>query len=227
MVSKPTFYGVVAVLLAATLVSSSLAILYYNGSQERAASSQRYSEELSTALSKYNALKSSYGSSLNDFKTTLLLLADAVANLNTSSPSYQNASVALASLWGSYRALAEANGAAPLAYSVSIEVSFGNGTKVWYNGTAIQPGWNGYLVTLVGLSGRVQATWYPQYQQHFVTGLDGVQGSGADSWFLWEYSNGDWQLSQTGADSMRVYNGTVLAWTLCGYDVNFSPTCRP
>ena len=227
MVARGTFYGVVTVLVAALLVTSSLAVFYYYRYQDQGSASQEYADELATALQRYNTLSASFSLSLQDYKETLSLLADAVANFNTSTPAYQNASAALSSLWSSYQALAGASGTGVMAYQVSMLVDYGNGTRRWYNDSAVEPGWNAYVVTLVLLDGSVQAAWYPQYGEHFVTGLNGVAGTGSNSWFVWVHDSGGWTASQTGADYIRVHNGTIFAWTLCGFDSDFSPACRP
>ena len=226
-VSRGTFYGVVVVLAALLLISSTTAAIYYSDYQQEAAAVQSDQTELSLALANYHSLGGLYDASLNDYNQTLGLLADAVSGLNTSTPAYSTAAAELASLWSSYQALAAGSGQKPLAYDVSMRVDYGNGTSRWYNETTTQPGWNGYVVTLVLLDGNLQATWYPQYGEHLVTGLNGVNQTATESWFVWVLSDGRWEVSPTGADQMRVDNGTVLAWTLCGYDASFIPSCTP
>ena len=227
MPSSGTFYGVVVVLVACLLVSSSLAANYYGLYAASAADSQRHVSELNAALAQYQALSTSYHASLESYNTTLHLLAGAVAIVNTSSAAYLDASVALPALWKTYRDLASASGSPALAYAVDVKVDFGNGTQKWFNGTGVQPGWNGYLVTLVVFEGRVDATWYPQFGAHFVSGLGGVSSNESTSWFLWQHREEGWVSSQGGVDSIPVYNGTVIAWTLCGYDPSYSPECTP
>jgi hypothetical protein len=224
---RGALYGVVAVFVAALIVTSSLTLYYYGQSQQAGSQSQKYSSELSAALASYRSLSGSFNASLSDYGTTLELLSSAVANLNTSTSSYRNASLALASLWDSYLRLSGSGGGRALTYSAHLLVDFGNGTMEWYNETSVQPGWNGYVATVVLLKGDLQAAWYPQYGEHFVTGVDGVQGTSSKSWFFWSYSGGTWSLASTGADGLRVYNDTSIAWTLCGYDINFNPTCSP
>jgi hypothetical protein len=235
LVSRPTFYGTVAVLVALSLVSSSVAVFYYYRYQEQASASGEYSSELRAALAKYDSLTSSFNSSLQDYRTSLSLLAEAVSNLNTTTPAYLNASRDLVSLWNSYRLLASVGGTRPAIYVVDLEVEYpaaGGSTNEthyvrWYNGTAVEPGWNGYVVTLALLSGRVQAVWYPQYQEHFVTGIDGVNSTGSTAWFVWEYQGAGWQAAPSGVDEIQIHNGTIMAWTLCGYDASFVPSCSP
>ncbi|MBI3840392.1 MAG: hypothetical protein HY297_00295 [Thaumarchaeota archaeon] len=227
MVARGTLYGVVVVLVAGILVTSTLATQYYGLYRAEASDSQRHLDELSFALTRYDSLATSFRASLADYDTTLSLLANAVADANTSSPAYLNASRALPALWSSYQTLASVGGGRPLTYQMKMKVDFGNGTDRWYNDTAIQPGWNGYIATLVLLDGKVQATWYPQFGEHFVTGIGGLASGDSNSWFVWRYGSNGWESSPTGVDSIPIYNGTLLAWTLCPYDVNFNPTCRP
>ena len=220
-------YGVVAVFVAVLMITSSLTVYYYGQSQLSSSQNQKYAGELGVALASYRSLSMEYNSSLAGYYTTLSLLATAVANLNTSTPAYKNASLALSSLWSAYQRLASFSGRRALVYSVHLLVDFGNGTRRWYNDTAVQPGWNGYLASLVLLKGEVQADWYPQYGEHFVTGVAGVSQTPTTSWFFWESSGGKWTIAQSGADGLQINNGTSIAWTLCGYDSSFNPTCSP
>jgi hypothetical protein len=225
--SKGTFYGAAAVLLALLIIVSTFGIYYYGQDQQALAQNQTHVEELGAALASYSALSGEYNSSLTEFNATLSLLTAAVGNLNTSTPAYGNASLALSSLWAAYQRLADYSGRKALVYGVHILVNFGNGTQRWYNDTRIQPGWNGYVATLVVLGGEVQAVWYPQYGEHLVTGLGGASQSSSTSWFFWEFGGSGWSLAPTGADGLQMDNGTTVAWTLCGYDSNFNPTCTP
>jgi hypothetical protein len=179
----------------------------------------------------YRLLAVSYNSSLQDYNATLSLLASAVANLNTSTPAYRNASLALSSLWSSYQQLASSSGRRALVYGVHMLIDFGNGTNRWFNDTLVQPGWNGFLVTLVLLKGNVQAVRYAGggfgAGEHFVTELDGVSQTSSEYWGVWQFGGGKWTYLQTGADLMHVSNGTIFAWTLCGYNANYYPTCTP
>jgi len=105
---------------------------------------------------------------------------------------------------------------------------FGNGTRVWYNDTAIQPGWNFYVETVILTKGGLAAQWYPQYGEHLVTGIQGVTNTQTKYWFLWTYSAAaSWQSAQVGADQLTAYNGSIYAWTFCGATLAFEPTCRP
>ncbi len=230
MVSKGTLYGVVAVLLAASLLASSIALLYYTQYQQQTSETQRYVGELNAALGQYDSLSSSYQSALRGYNRTISLLSEALSNLNTSSPAYLDGSRALASLWRSYLDLTGKK-ASSITYSVNLRLDFGNGTKRWYNGTAIQPGWNAYIVTLLAMNGKVQATWYPSYGEHFVTAIGGVQNNprASQGWLLWTWnSTARWKQTSVGPDLLPMYNGSVFAWTFCAYDPNtYVPLCSP
>jgi hypothetical protein len=226
-VARGVFYGTVILLVALLVISASVALVYYGQYQSEVSQNRERVVELDTALSSYRSLSGSFNSSLEDYSRTLSLLAQAVGSLNTSTPAYQNASLALSSLWNSYRQLAAADGSRALVYGVSLLVDFGNGTLTWYNDSAAQPGWNGYVTTLVLLKGDVQAVWYPQYDEHFVTGVDGVSQTSSTYWGIWQYGGGKWTYLQTGADLLDVQNGTTIAWALCGLDASYYPTCTP
>jgi hypothetical protein len=233
--SRGLLYGTVVALVALLIIASGLAAVYYGQYQRESSQSQKYVEELDTALQSYASLESSFNSSLRDYGFALSLLTGAVANLNTSTPEYQNASAALSSLWSSYQALSRESGHRALVFEVHVFVDFGNGTRRWYNDTTIQPGWNGYIATLVLFRGDVQAIWYPpgyflpgEPGEHFVTGIGGISNTQTEFWALWTYNDTSfWQVSQVGADLIPMLNGTVFAWTYCGVDASYYPTCPP
>lgn len=234
MVSKGTFYGMVAILVALLLISSALAAYYYTQYQGATSENHTQAGELGSALASYSVLASRYNSSLGDYNSTLSLLALAVGSLNTSTPAYRTASLDLSSLWGSYQSLVREGGGKAIAYTVHMLVGYGNGTQEWYNDSTAQPGWNGYIASLVLLNGNLNATWYPPGYfgpglpgEHFVTAVNGVSGTGSESWFFWEHAGSQWTVAQSGADLVQINNGTVIAWTFCGYDSNYNPTCTP
>ena len=221
-----TFYGIAVVLVAFLLIVSTLAASYYYQDQQALSQNQSYAKELDTALASYRSLSGSFNSSLGDYSVTLSLLATAVANLNTSTPAYANASAALNSLWKSYQALSASGGRRALFYQVDILVDYGNGTRRWINSTQVQPGWNGYVDTLVAFNGMVQATWYPDYGEHIITGLQGVSDTSSQDWFLLTYNRtASWQLAQVGVDEIPIVNGTAFAWLFCSANSNYLPTC--
>ncbi len=122
--------------------------------------------------------------------------------------------------------LKQAAGAGRFSATTNVLLDFGNGTQRWYNGTEVQPGWNVYLATVVVTGGNINDTWYPQYGEHLVNGIDGVQNSQGRAWFLFTYNEtSHWQASQLGADDLQAYNGSVYAWAYCGLSSTYTPTC--
>jgi hypothetical protein len=120
--------------------------------------------------------------------------------------------------------LKELKQSAPLTTDILLD--FGNGTSTWYNGTVVQPGWNVYLATVEITHGNMNTTWYPQYGEHLINGIDGVQGNQSDSWFLWSYNTtSSWQLAQTGADQIPAPSGSVFGWSYCETSPTYAPAC--
>ena len=102
-------------------------------------------------------------------------------------------------------------------YFSSTLIDYGNGTREWNNVTNVLPGTNFYVETQIITSGNINATYYPQYQSHFVTAINNVGDSNTLSWLLWTYnSTASWQEAQVGPDQLQVFNGSVYAWAYCG-----------
>ncbi len=119
-----------------------------------------------------------------------------------------------------------ATGTRGFVATINILLDFGNGTQRWYNDTAVQAGWNAYLATVVVTGGNLNDTWYPQYGEHLVNGIDGLQNSRSGSWFLWTYGSASrWEVAQSGADQLPATNGSVFAWSYCGITASYAPTC--
>ncbi|HZW58226.1 MAG TPA: hypothetical protein VFF30_18200 [Nitrososphaerales archaeon] len=113
------------------------------------------------------------------------------------------------------------------SYYTNVVIDYGNDTYYWYNQTKVQPGWNLYTVTLLVTNGEVNATCC-EYGSHFVTGIGGIQNSKSEYWFLWNYTtSASWQTASVGADEITVTNNSIFAWTYCGIDPSYNPTCRP
>jgi hypothetical protein len=218
-------YVIAATLGALLIVSAAAAAYYYDQFGQATQAKNEYLGELTAASNKYDELASNYNSSLSLYNETFSLLASAIGVMNTTLPIYQQASTELSQLWGQYLSLKPAS---DLLFRADILVDFGNGTRTWYNNTQVQPGWNMYTETVVLSRGALQATWYPQYQEHLVTGIDGVSNSQTNVWFLWTYNEtASWQSAQVGADQLPVYNGSVFAWTYCGESASYAPECTP
>jgi hypothetical protein len=217
--------GVAIMLVALLVISVTAGAYFYHEYQQADQSRNQYANELATSNSQYNRLASNYNSSLSVNNETISLLVGTISAVNTSLPIYQQASAELSQLWTRYLALKPATSS---VYAANILIDFGNGTRHWYNNTEVQPGWNVYTSTVVLTHGNLQAQWYPAYQEHFISGVDGVSNSKTMSWFLWAHNDtASWQVAQVGADDLPVYNGSVFAWTYCGETPSYTPTCKP
>jgi len=217
--------GVAITLVALLIISATAGIYYYAEYQQATQSKNQYVSELTTATSQYDSLVANYNSSLALYNETFSLLVGTIAVVNTSLPIFQQASADLFQLWGRYLSLKPASSS---LYTADILIAFGNGTAIWYNDSKVQPGWNMYTETVVLSRGDLQAQWYPQYQEHFLSGIDGVSNSKTMDWFLWTYNRtASWQKAQVGADELPVYNGSVIAWTYCGETASYAPECTP
>ena len=225
MTTKCTLYGILVAATAFILISATFAGYYYVQNSNAASDNSKLATELNGASASYSSLASNFDLLLAKYNESIYLLSSAIAVMNTSLQAYQDASAQLSALWAAYQSLSPAP--ASLLHN-SVYFDFGNGTERWYNDTAIDAGWNMYLETVVLMNGSISAAWYPSYNEHFVTGIGGVPNSASMYWFLWAYSRTtSWQPVQVGADNVLVTSGSIYAWTYCGADANFKPTCTP
>jgi hypothetical protein len=238
--------GLVVFLIALLIVASTVAALYYSDYTSTSSLNSANEQQLKVLEGEYQNLTDSYNSLaqrfnlfgqnyselLQEYNTSLSLLAASLGEMNTSSQAYIQASMELNSLWRAYQELAsvslpQLSNVTLMLPTTHILVNFENGTAIWYNET-VQPGWTLYIATLSATNGSLQATWYPQYGEHFVTGLLGVTSTDTQYWFLWVYSSNDtWQVAQVGADDLPAVNGSTYAWTYCTANAQFAPNCTP
>ncbi len=225
MTSRSTIYGFLAVVVALLLIEGTAGAYYYMQYANQKVSNQTLVQELGDANDRYTQLASTYNGLLSSYNRTISLLSRSIAVINTSQPVYKEASRELSALWLEYVRLKPAS---TQLYQNSVLIAFGNGTRVWYNNTQLQPGWNLYIETVVLMKGNVNAQWFPQYGSHLVEGIGGASSTSTKYWFVWAYDKSRaWQLAQIGADQLTTYNGSTFAWTLCTVDQNFEPTCKP
>ena|SRR5579872_4947365 len=102
-------------------------------------------------------------------------------------------------------------------YLSSVFIDYGNGSKAWHNSSNVQPGTNLYVETQIITGGRLNATYYAQYQSHSVTAIGNVGNTNSLYWLLWTYNKtASWQQAQVGPDLLTVTNGSIFAWSYCG-----------
>jgi len=224
---RSTSVAVTVFLVALLVVTGTLAAFFYAQYSSQVSAADQYAKDLRTANSKFNQTATNFNLLLSQYNLSVSLLSRSVALLNTSSPVYQQASTQLAALWKTYLALKPERSS---LYTANVLIDFGNGTKLWYNGTSVQPGWNFYVLTLVLTGGKLDAQWYPQYGEHFVSGIDGLESKPSLNvgWILWTWNaTAKWQNPVVGADDLNVYNGSVFAWSYCKYDPSTgTPLCK-
>ncbi len=107
--------------------------------------------------------------------------------------------------------------------AVNTLVNYGNSTVKWYNKTNIPADWNFYDLTLSVASCNVEAQFYgPPFNEHFVTGINGVRNAAHSYWTLWIFcqEKSAWTVSRVGVDLIGLNNGDTLAWA---YQVLSSP----
>ncbi len=116
----------------------------------------------------------------------------------------------------------------------NILFDFGNGTLLWTNGTEVPTGANAFVATVIAAHGMVNATLYPplapgESAEHFVTGIDNMAQTPQQYWFFWTYNTtARWQVAQVGPDDLVVSNGSIFAWTFCGFNpATYVPNCTP
>jgi hypothetical protein len=225
MTGKGTVYGIAVAAVALILITATFAGYFYFQYSNANSNNSQLTSELNNANANYSSLASNFNTLLSRYNQSIYLLSNSLAVMNTSLPAYKQASAQLAALWATYQSLTPAPKA--LLHN-SVYFDFGNGTSRWYNGTAINAGWNLYIETVVLMKGQVAGTWYPSYGEHLISGIGGVSDSASQYWFLWTYNKtSSWQVAQLGADDILATSGSLYAWTYCGADVNFNPTCTP
>jgi hypothetical protein len=107
---------------------------------------------------------------------------------------------------------------------VCVLIDYGNGTNRWYNETNVAAGSNLYNFTIS--VAKVDASYSPQFNEHYVTGIDGVRDADPYFWTLWIYNQNKtaWTISFVGADLIKLGEGYIIAWF---YQNISSGRCKP
>lgn len=98
----------------------------------------------------------------------------------------------------------------------SLVINFGNGTRIWYNGTIIPLGSSLLNLTIKATSGKV--TYLTGSYGVFVAGIYdvGTKFSKLDHywlWYAWNSTSKEWEMGSVSADSYKIIsNNEVLGW---------------
>ncbi len=104
--------------------------------------------------------------------------------------------------------------AGPTLGTVNTLINYGNATMKWYNETNIPANWNFYNLTVYLTRGNIVATFDTLLNEHYVTGINGVENHAPHFWTLWTFCENQsaWAQATVGADEIRLGNSTTLAW---------------
>jgi len=149
-------------------------------------------------FTQYNTYQNEYENLAAEFNT----LSDAVANLSGMSS-------------GTMKDLSEMIESISL---VNILVSYGNGTKVWYNNTAIPLGSTAFKALLAIADVEYSESDFGV----FVTSINGVVGSSTHFWLYWGWDaeNSEWIFPDVGASEYILHRGDTIAWV---YESEYPP----
>ncbi|MGD8543604.1 MAG: DUF4430 domain-containing protein [Candidatus Bathyarchaeota archaeon] len=94
---------------------------------------------------------------------------------------------------------------------VNILTSYGNGTKTWYNNTALPLGSTAFKATLT-----IADVKYTESELGiFVTSINGVVGNSTHFWLYWGWDGetSEWIFPDVGASEYILDRGDTIAWT--------------
>ncbi len=98
---------------------------------------------------------------------------------------------------------------------VDILIDYGNGTRVWYNGTLVPRGYSLFDATRV-----IAEVQYKRYSWGvFITEINGVSGDKTHAWlwYQWNSTSGKWEMGSVGADSFILRDGDVVSWVYSSF----------
>jgi hypothetical protein len=110
---------------------------------------------------------------------------------------------------------------------VNMFVSYGNGTKVWHNDTALPIGSTAFTAILAVADVR-----YKDYGGDLgilVTSIDGLAGNSTHGWFYWyrETGKSEWVFSESSCAEYILHRGDTIAFTYQSYGTTWPPPFSP
>ena len=108
----------------------------------------------------------------------------------------------------------------------NVFVSYGNGTRVWHNDTALP-------INSTGLT-AIQKVAEPKIEDWgelglLVTSIDGLSGNSTHGWFFWFRETGkvDWTFSEVSCAKHFLHRGDTIAFTYQSYGTAWPPPFSP
>lgn len=147
----------------------------------------------------YNTYQNEYENLANEFNT----LSDAIVDLSDT-------------LSGTIGDISEIMEFIPL--KVNILLSYGNGTKIWYNNTALPLG----STAFTALREIADIKYTESEFGVFVTSINGRVGNSTHFWLYWGWDaeTSEWILPNVGASEYILHRGDTIAWT---YEREYPP----
>jgi len=104
-----------------------------------------------------------------------------------------------------------------ISLRVNILVSYGNGTKVWYNNTALPLASTAFTAILAIADMRY--TDYGGDLGILVTSINGVANNSTHGWFYWYWDaeNSEWRLPEYSCAKYILHRGDTIAFTYENY----------
>lgn len=100
---------------------------------------------------------------------------------------------------------------------VNILVSYGNGTKIWYNNTALPLGSTAFKAILA--IADINYTDYGGDLGILVTSINGLTSSSTHGWLYWGWDteNSEWILPEYSCAKYILHRGDIIAFTYESY----------
>lgn len=95
---------------------------------------------------------------------------------------------------------------------VNLLIDYGNGTKVWYNGTLVPLGCN--LLNATRRVAKIESTYWEEFKAIFVDAINGVFNNATHNWFwdYWDPGQSKWVHGPVGADLYLLRPREVVRW---------------
>jgi hypothetical protein len=160
-------------------------------------------------FTQYNTYHNEYGNLATEYNA----LSDAIKNMTSEmKTSVGNVSEVLESQVGNLSKVLEST-----SLRAGILVSYGNGTKVWHNNTALPVGSTAFTAILAVAD--IRYTDYGGDLGILVTSIDGLANNSTHGWFYWyrDTEKSEWVLPEYSCTDYILHRGDMIAFTYASY----------